>query len=212
KNNFLKRLAEKAKPTPCHLPFDKDLPGWVEGRARRLGKTMDHGASAVLIERVDKDAGSISSAIEQLTLYTHPETRITLKDVETLLGRSVQADVFGLLDALLEAKVKTALAVLDALLKTGAKIYEVTGAFARQLEQLGKIHALTTEGFPKDAIAAEMGLPPFFAGKIFQQAERISRTRLKKMATQLLDCDAAVKTGQLGERLALERFILTSCA
>lgn len=212
KDNFLRRLAEKAKPTPCHLPFDKDLPQWVEGRVRKLGKTIDRGASAVLVERAGKDAASIQTAIEQLTIYTHPETRISLKDVETLLGRSVQADVFGLLDALLEGKIRTALAILETLLKEGAKIYEITGAFSGQLERLGKVQALMAEGFPQDTIAEEMRLHPFFAGKIFQQAERISRPRLKNMIAQLLNCDEAVKTGKLGERLALERFVLTACA
>ena len=85
KDNFLKRLAEKAKPTPCHLPFDKDLPQWVEGRVRRLGKIIGRDAAALLIERIGKDAALLQSAVEQLAVYTHQETRISLKDAEALL-------------------------------------------------------------------------------------------------------------------------------
>jgi len=208
KDNFLKRLSERAKPTPCHLPFDRDLPLWVEGRVRKAGKTIERDATALLIERVGKDAAALQSAVEQLTVYTHKETRISLKDTETLLGRSVQADVFGLIDALLEKKIRSALEILESLLKEGARIYEIVGAFSGQLERLGKIRALMDEGFPQDTIAEELRLHPFFAGKILKQAERISRVRLQKMTNNLLRCDEAVKTGKLSERFALQHFVL----
>ena len=211
KDNFLRRLSEKAKPTPCHLPFDKDLPQWVEGRVRRSGKTIERDAAALLIERVGKDAASLQSAIEQLAVYTHKETRISLKDAEALLGRSVQADVFGLIDALLEKKIRSALEMLETLLKDGARIYEIVGAFSGQLERLGRVRALMEEGFPQETIAEELRIHPFFAGKIFKQAERISKARLQKILKHLLTCDEAVKTGQLGERLALQHFILKAC-
>ena len=211
KDSFLRRLAEKAKPVPCHLPFDKDLPQWVEGRARKTGKTLARDATVLLIERVGKDAAMLHSAIEQLAVYTHKETRIALKDAEALLGRSVQADVFGLIDALLEKKIRSALEILEALLKEGARIYEIVGAFSAQLERLGRIRALMEEGFPRDTIAGELRLHPFFADKIMKQAEKIPKVRLKLMLRNLLHCDEAVKTGKLGDRLALQHFVLKAC-
>ncbi len=211
KDHFLRKFAEKARPIPCHLPFDKDLPQWVEARARKFGKTMDREAISVLIERAGKDAALLHSAVEQLAVYTREAARISAKDVETLLGRSVQADVFGLLDALLEKKIKSALEILENSLNEGARIYEIVGAFSGQLERLSKIRALTDEGFPREAIAEELKLHPFFSAKVLKQAERLSQAELQRLLKNLLACDEAVKTGKLNDRLALQRFILQTC-
>ncbi|OIO36477.1 MAG: DNA polymerase III subunit delta [Candidatus Omnitrophica bacterium CG1_02_46_14] len=211
KDHFLKKLAEKTKTIACHLPFDKDLPRWIENRVKKCGKTMDYETASVLIERVGKDAATLHLAIEQLAVYTDKKTHISSTHIEALLGRSVQADVFGLIDALLQRKIRSALEILEILLNEGAKIYEIVGAFSGQLERLARIKTLSEEGFPQDSIVEELKLHPFFAAKILKQADRLSKTHVQKMLKNLLICDEAVKTGRLNDRLALQRFILQAC-
>ncbi len=208
KEAFLRNLSEKSRAIACHLPFDKDLPRWVEARVKKLGKTIECEATSLLIERVGKDAALLDSAIEQLSVYVNAEVKISLKHVESLLGRSVQADAFRLIDFLLERKLKSALEGLEALLGEGAKIYEIIGALAGQTERLNRARALMEEGFPSETIATELRLHPFFAGRILEQAQRVPKARLQRILKELLDCDEAVKTGKMGDRLALQQLFL----
>lgn len=211
KSVFLKNISEKSKQIACHLPFDKDLPQWVEQRFKKNGKTIDRETANLLIERTGKDAALLDTAVEQLAVYVNTETKISLKHVEALLGRSVQADAFRLIDFLLERKLRSALEGLEVLLGEGARIYEVIGALAGQTERLSRARLLMDEGFPSDAIAAELRLHPFFAGRILEQAQRIPKARFQTILKDLLDCDEAVKTGKMNDRLALQQLFLKIC-
>ena len=211
KDIFLKNLLEKARPIPCHLPFDKDLPQWVEHRAKKFGKTMEKGASLLLIERAGKDAALLSSAVEQLSIYVGQAPRIALKDAEALLGRSVQADAFRLSDLLLDKKLKSALENLEVLLREGARIYEIIGALTGQIERLNKARGMMDEGFPDEAVQAELKLHPFFAGRLLEQAKKAPKSYFQKILKEMLQCDEAVKTGQLSDRLALQELFLRIC-
>lgn len=212
KDNFMKALAEKAHGIACHLPFEKDLPQWVESRMKKLGKTIEKDAVHLLIERAGKDAALMNSAVEQLALYTGQESRILLAHAQALLGRSVQADAFRLLDLLLEKKLRSALENLEILLLEGAKIYEIIGALSGQVERLSRARAMMDEGFPSESISAELKLHPFFAGRILEQAEKVPKVRYRKIFKYLLECDEAVKTGRLMDRIALQRLFLRICS
>jgi DNA polymerase-3 subunit delta len=208
KDPFIKALSEKAQAIACHTPFDKDLPRWVEGRAKKRGKTIDGQATALLIERTGKDTALLDSVVEQLAVYTGPEPRISAGHAEALLGRSVQADAFRLIDLLVEKKIRLALENLEALLREGAKIYEIIGALATQTDRLYRVRTMMDEGFPSESIQTELRLHPFFAGRVFEQAGKVSAPRLRQILKELVDCDEAVKTGRLGERLALQQLFL----
>ena len=208
KDAFLRSLSEKARGIACHPPFDKDLPGWVQTRTKKQGKTIDNEAVDLLIDRTGKDTAFLDSAIEQLALFTGRETRIQPSHVQALLGRSVQVDTFCLLDLLLEKKLRSALENLETLLREGARIYEIIGALSGQLDRLGKARRLIDEGFPYETIAAELRLHPFFARRILNQAERVPKDRYCRILKYLLECDEAAKTGKLTDRLALQRLFL----
>ncbi len=208
KDHFLKVLSENAKATPCHLPFDKDLPQWIEARFRRSKKTVSREAIPLVLERAGKDAALLSSAIEQLIIYVNERTHVTFSDVEKLLGRSVQSDVFELIDRLFDKKLKSSLEILDDLLREGTKIYEIVGALAGQFERIARIRALMDEGFSQETIIEDLRLHPFFAAKILKQAGQVSQERIRKFRSDLLECDRDVKTGRLSDRMALQRFLL----
>lgn len=208
---FLKALGAKTCPVACHLPFDKDLPSWVESRMKKLGKTIEKEAANLLIERIGKDAALLDSAIEQLAVYVNQEPRILVRHAETLLGRSVQADAFRLVDCLLEKKLKSALENLESLIREGARIYEIVGALSGQIDRLSRARTLMDEGFPSDAISSELKLHPYFAGRILEQAQKSSKRFFQSVLRDLWECDEAVKTGKLHDQLALQRFFLKVC-
>ena len=211
KDPFLKALSQKARLVACHPPFERDLQAWIDGRVKKSGLTIERGAIFLLIERAGRGLGHLNSALEQLAVYVHPRRSVTLKDVESLLGKSVQADTFELADTLLEKDAKAALGMIGSLLKEGTRAYEILAVLAGQLERLGRAAALSERGTPMADITGELKVHPFFAEKFARQVRRSSAAELRRLLQKLLACDEAVKTGQVSDRLALERFVLELC-
>lgn len=211
KNSFLAGLSRAGRVTTCHAPFERDLPQWIQARARKAGAQIERSAVPILIERIGKDVTALSHAIEALTVFSHPRTEVSAKDVEGLLGRSVETDVFELSDALTKKDAGSALEKLAALFRDGARAYEILAVLASQLDRLRRAAALMREGRPGKEIGAELRVHPFFLDKFLGQAKGISADEMREISKRLLSCDEAIKTSQMGERLAVERLVLEIC-
>jgi DNA polymerase-3 subunit delta len=210
KDAFLKKISEQAKLVACHKPFDRDLPGWVQARAKKTGLTLDPRTVSFLTSCAGGELSTIVSNLEQLAAFIHPRVHVTLEDAEKLFQKRAEDDVFTLAQFLLDQKPAESLRVLDALFEEGARGPEIIAALAGQLERWKKGSARVAQGRTPEEIGLELKVPPFFQRAFFAQLKRLSGVRLQKLTQALLACDEQFKSGQTTERLALERFIWTS--
>ena len=211
KSGFLKAVSEKARLVACHAPFDKDFPSWIEQRARKHGIRLQRDAVFFLLERTGKEVSALDAALEQSALYVHPRTEVARQDVERLLGRSAQADVFELTDFLLTRDVRLSLEAVESLLVEGQKVYEVVAVLASQLDRLKKASAWLAQGRSPQEVGGELRVHPFFLEKFIRQVRALSTEAAENFSEALLECDEAVKTSALPDRLAVERLVLRIC-
>lgn len=212
KNKFLKELSERTRLVACHPPFESDWPRWVETRVKKKGKNIAPDAAQLMLERVGRDTSALDGAAEQLAVYTHERMNITRADVENLLGKSLQSDVFQLSEWVLERRTVAALAALDQLAREGVRAPEIVGAMASQFERLLKAVVLRARGMNAAALGQELKIHSFFQEKFYRQAGSASEARVRAVLGFLLECDETVKTGRLPEKLALQRLVLEACS
>ena len=210
KDSFLKKLSEKAALTVCHTPFERDLPGWAEARARKSGFTLERSAAVFLAGCCGGELSSLASNIEQLAVFIHPETTARLADAEKLFQKRSGDDIFRLADLLLDGKQAAALRVLEGLFREGAKGPEVIAALGTQMERWKKGMARLAQGARPDEIGLELRIPAFVQGAFFARLKQLPPGRISKLTQDLLHCDEQFKSGQSTERLALEKFIWQS--
>lgn len=208
KNSFLAELSEIGQATACHTPFDKDLPQWILDCAKKKTLVVQKDAVFLLIERFGKDLIEIDKSLDALSLFVHPRKDIQRSDVQQLVGYSAQADVYALVDAIMERNVKTAYRELQNLLKEGARAFEIIAAVAGQLERVKKASYLVESGRSAKDIGFDLKIHPFFLDKLLKQVSRMTRERISQALNSAAECDAAMKTGALTERLAIEYFVL----
>ncbi|HTL70748.1 MAG TPA: DNA polymerase III subunit delta [Candidatus Eisenbacteria bacterium] len=212
KDPFLRALSGKASTVPCYAPFENEFPAWVQARARRMNLKLDRAAAELIAERTGRDVVSVISALDNLALFVSPRTQAEAADVEALLGRSLQADVFNLVDFLVDGDAPGALRSAQTLFREGTRAYEIVAVLAGQFEKLRRAAGLMENGrMPRDA-AQDLGVPSFFADKFARQAQRLPKRRAVRSLEALVECDEAIKTGRDGENFALERLVLRLCA
>lgn len=213
KDGFLKELSEVAdKSMVFYTPFEKDFPGWIEARARKKGKQIGRRGIELLLERVGRDLVSLDLALEELAVYTATREGIEEADVRALLGKSVQQDVFALVDLLLERDARASLGVLRDLFREGVRGPEILAVLSGQFDRLRKGVDLLAQGQPPERVGAELRIHSFFLQKYLRQTSKISKDGAKKIRRQLLSCDESIKSGRLNEAIALEKLVLELCA
>ena len=210
KNAFLRALEGQSVLVACHTPFEKDLPGWVETRARKMGGTIDREASRNLIEKAGKDLSALQNSLEGLFIFIHPRIVINSGDVEKLLGKFAEQDIFAIAEELFQKNTKDALEKTERLFREGVRAPEIVAILSGQLERMKQASDLLERGASPAEVAAGLRVHSFFQQKFFAQLKKVSKKGIENTQKRLLECDLSIKEGRMGERLALEKFILES--
>lgn len=79
---------------------------------------------------------------------------------------------------------------------------------ARQFNQMLQLRDLRDQGFDNKTIASKAGLAPFIVTKLLGQASHYDKEKLQQAVTDCVEAEASVKTGRLGDRLAVELLII----
>jgi len=209
KSRFLTELSAKVKLVACHTPFEKQLPGWIRAQAGQKSKDIQDKAIFLLIERAGSNLSNLDQALEQLAVFIEPRRTIAYEDVEKLLGKSVEADVFMLMDFIMNDEKPRVFQAVHELLQNGTKAFEIVGVLAGQLQRLHDAAELLRRGVPSAEIGVELRVHTFFLDKFLSQARRLSKEKCEKWLTALLDCDEVIKRGNLNDCLALDHMLLS---
>lgn len=184
---------------------------WMAGLAAKEGKKMDAGAVELLTQRVGLDMGTIHNEMEKLLSYTYSKDRITETDVEALAARSLEERVFEMVEAIVGKQQKKALRLYYDLLALQKRPNDVLFLLTRQFNQMMQAKELKEKGYDRSGIAKKMKLPPnqtFLADKYPRQAARYALGELKKIVTECVETEEAIKSGRIADKLGVELLIV----
>ena len=175
----------------------KDLQGWVASRFADRGVRAEPDACAVLLQLVGDDVDALASEVDKLATWAAGEP-IGEREVTALAAPMADLPVYELTDAWAAREPARALEVTERLFEQESKQRRETaarlaGALGGHLARLRAIKRLAAAGKgPKEA-AATLKLHPFYASKVFAQAEGFSNEELEDAVVRLAELDGALK-------------------
>lgn len=184
---------------------------WMSGLAAKEGKKIDAGAMELLTQRVGLDMGAIHNEMEKLFSYVQDRKQITEADVEALVARSLEDRVFEMVEAIVGKQQKKALQLYYDLLAMQKRPNDVLRLLTRQFNQMMQAKELKGKGYDRNGIAKKMKLPAnqtFLADKYPRQAAKYAIEELKKIVTECVETEEAIKTGRVADKLGVELLIV----
>lgn len=211
KNPLLKALSAKA--TVKHFPLlrNTELHRWIQRRVKEEGGSISPQAVDLLARLVGNNLWIVKSEIDKLSLFASGR-RIEEDDVNRVVSYTRQVNVFAMVDAILEFKVRLAEQALHQLLERGAPSAYLLVMLSRQVRMIVRAKELRKQGKPEAEIQNRLGLTSEFTlHKTLEQAGRHSLERLKEVYHKLLETDLSIKTGRYDGELALSMLIVELC-
>jgi DNA polymerase-3 subunit delta len=197
-------------------PKARDLPRWIQERARKHGGAIESRAAAQLAALIgaDRSAGRsrrglrlLDQEIAKLVTYTNAERAITTADVQAVVPYAQAAVVFDLVDALGRRDGRTAAQTLHRLLDAGEHPLGLLGMIVRQFRLLIQVKELKAQGATPRDVAQGLRLHPFPARKLYHQAVHFTAGQLEAVYRHLLDTDVAIKSGKIEAEVALDLLV-----
>ena len=192
---------------------ERQLPSFVEAEARRLKVALEPGAAGRIAEEIGADLGQLVDALERLACYVTAGAPIRVADVEEVVATTRQHSVFELIDAVGSSDRGQALSLLCgmmALKEPALRLLAMLGRHVRQLWQTCDLLANGTRG-PGD-VASLLGIPPFVAGKLMDQARRLSVRRVGRMHELIFQADRTLKLSKVEDERLMEQLVLRLCS
>ena len=210
-NPLFRDLSGKAKVQFFPLLREDKLKQWVQNRVKEEGGSITPQAVDLLSRLVGSNLWIMSSEISKLLLFAAGK-RISEEDIQLVVGYTQQANVFAMVDAIVESRAKTASQLFQQLLNQGASPSYLLVMLARQLRLIVRTRDIQTARMSPNELRSRLGLTSeFVAKKALEQARHYSLPRLRQVYQQLLETDLAIKTGKFEPELALNILVAELC-
>lgn len=210
-NLLLRELAPQATVREFTPLKDAGLLNWIQSRAKERECNISPAALRLLADLIGGNLWLLSSEIDKLCLYTRGGV-VGENDVRSLVAYAREANVFAMVDAILERRSAAATQLLHCLEDEGAApsylLFMITRQFRMVIQAKDLLHQQRTAA----EITHSLGLTSDYAlRKTMGQAQGHSIGQLAEVHRKLLDTDILIKTGKLKGEVALDLLISELC-
>jgi len=211
RNPLSRELSTKAVVKSFPLLRGTRLRQWIQKHVTEESSTISPQAIDLLAKLVGGNLWTMANEINKLILFTSGR-RIEEGDVKMVVSYAQQANVFAMVDAILEFKVGLAEQSLHQLLQRGSSPAYLLVMLSRQARMIVRVKELRNQRKSEVEIRNKLGLTSEFAWhKTIEQAERYPLGRIKEVYHKLLEADLSIKTGKYEGELALNILIAELC-
>jgi DNA polymerase-3 subunit delta len=182
---------------------------FLRGEFRRSGRKADDGGLRALLDAVGTDLRDLAAACSQLSADTTGV--INQAAVARYYQGRAEATGFSVADKACEGNLAGALEQLRWALATGTSPVLISSALAQGLRTLGLVGSVG-RGLSPNALASELGMPPWRIDKARQQLSGWTSEGLATAHAAVAEADVQVKGEGASAGYALERAISTIVA
>ncbi|USG63905.1 DNA polymerase III subunit delta [Brevibacillus ruminantium] len=208
RKKLVKSLQQKARVIQFQPLKDAELYAWIERQAERYQASIQRPQAAKLVERVGGELRLLDKELEKLALFVAGQGGVITDEViEKLASRTLEQDVFALIENITSGRLDRALRMLYDCLQTGEEPIRLLALMARQFRMLLHVKQWAPRGYSQQQLAGMLKVHPYAVKKAGDQARHFSVEGLKKLLAILAEEDFRMKSGQVDKRLALELFM-----
>lgn len=192
-------------------PTDTELSSWISRFISSKDKTIDEDAIEVLKELQGGDLLNLSQELEKLITFTGERKKITINDVEEIVGKSAIASAFDIAKAVGEKDTSRAISIVHDLTSSGKRPYEIIGLLAWHFKTIMKIKEFVSQGETEFAILQKLGIWRKNSRSLFLQAGLYSADQIGSKLGILLEADLGIKRARYSPSLVLEFAVIRLC-
>ncbi|MBC2172595.1 DNA polymerase III subunit delta [Listeria booriae] len=209
RKKLTKLLKKQATIVDAKRPNDAELRKWIQSALKNNDFSMEIPAIERLMELTGGQLTTAMNELDKLMLYKLESREISVADVESLVVRSLEQNIFLLLDKMIALDISGALSIYYDLLKQKEEPIKILALIASQFRLLTQIKLLEKQGFSQQQVAQKLKVHPFRVKIGARQAKSFSYEQLTATLERLAEMDFEMKTGYGDKAQKLEWFLFS---
>lgn len=206
RKKIVKKIGSLCKVSTCNK-LDKDsMPAYLKEQLQKRQLHINNATFQTLCERLPYDIGVIQMELDKLELYGGDINEALIKQLVT---RSLEEDVFALVNAVVEKNMKRVFQIWEDLQVLNKDPIYLIALIASQFHLLYQVKCAELQGLRKqDEIASQLGVHPYRVKLALPVCSRLSIDSILDVLQQLADLDQSIKAGRVDKTLGFELFLL----
>jgi len=214
-----KRIVRKIKEIGSVLHLTKlkeeELHSWIKNIFIKQNKKIHNREIAYFIQAsgyfestINKTLYDLENEIIKISNYLGNRNEVTIEDIDKITVKTLQNNIFKLVDSIGQKKGDVALSILNEMLLENEPLQVILHMIIRQLRLLMMAKLLIEKGYGHGTIAQKMKVHSFVAQKLVSQSKNFTLEELKNGLEEGLKVDTDIKKGRIESKLAVEVLIV----
>lgn len=170
---------------------------------------MDRETQKFLVDRTLNNYERVINELEKLKLYKYDDKVILKEDIENIVVKTIDDNIFSLIDSIITKDKKNAFMIYEDMLLHNEEPMKILILLANKIRLLYQVKILSKTIYSDDEIGKIIGSHPYPVKLARGMINKFSESDLLKYLHELSSIDISVKTGKTYQNIGLEQFILT---
>lgn len=207
RKKITKELKRKGITVEAKKLGEQELTSWVKERAALSGVEIEQEALQQMLLLVGTNLFMLTTEVGKLALYADDVKKIDINMVEKLVSRSLEQNIFTLVDKIVQRKVDEALRIYYDLLKQNEEPLKILAFISGHFRLIYQVKELARKGYGQQQIAGFIKVHPFRVKLAAGQAQLFKDEELTEIMKMLAEADYLSKTGGMNKELLIEMFL-----
>lgn len=207
RKKITKELKRNAVTVEAKKLGEQELKGWIKERAKGNGIEFEPVALDHFLALVGTNLFMISSELEKLALYVGKENAIDVSIVEKLVSKTLEQNIFTLIEKVVQRRLDEAMRIYLDLLKQNEEPIKILALIAGQFRLIYQVKELSRRGYGQQQMAGFLKIHPFRVKLAATQANKFTDEELTNLMSLIAEADYQMKTGGMNKSLLVEMLL-----
>ena len=200
KRRLVKLLKRDAQIIEATTPKEQEVKRYFASQAQELGLQFVGDSLDKLLMKSGYDFGELQKNLALLQAYKE-EGQITLEDIEEVVPKTLQDNIFDLTQMILKRQIDQARNLVKDLRLQGEDEIKLIAILLGQFRMFSQVKIFSEEGQSESQIVASLSelsgrkVNPYQVKFAIRDSRRLSLSFLKQAMTTFIETDYAIKSG-----------------
>ncbi len=208
RKKIVKFFKDKVEIKEFNKIIGYDLEKYVKSSFNEENYRIDNDGIKKIISLLGGNFKLIDNEIKKLKLYKIDDKIININDIETVITKVLEDDIFKLVEAVINNNKEKIFNIYKDLIELGEEPIKIVVMLANQFRLIYQVKVLLEDGLNKNDIATLLKVHPYRIQLAIEKSSKYQESKLLNILESLADIDMEIKSGVSDKNKALEIFFL----
>ena len=209
RKKITKTLKKTSKLSKVEQMSEQEIKNWIKNKLHENFKDIKQDALDLFIELTGINFNIVSQELEKIILFLGERTTINKKDVEEIINRSLEQNVFLLTEYIQKGEKYKAIQLIKDLIVMKEEPIKLLALITSNYRLYYQCKILSRKGYSGQQIAKTINVHPYRVKLALNQVKHYQLTHLLNIIDQCAETDYKLKSSYMDKQLILELFILS---